>query len=227
MSSRSFLHTLFPLACPATPLCLVAQAAISPRSPPARGFHSPFVLISPPAAHRSHVICSPRRCLPFFTLSAAHCPGPRLQLLTGFNCVCSEHKLHPFTPEPPPPLDKGSRSSANPLHLSRQGFGGRSNKNSNNQPPQGKGNASPTMSHQAAPQQYPPSQGQMYSPSMAPAAPNDSAPIESERAPSPQNRKPPYFFREEHANLIVKGNFMTLAAKPKMVDEGEWLAHQG
>lgn len=108
----------------------------------------------------------------------------------------------------------------------RQGFGGRSNKNSNNQPPQGKGNASPTMSHQAAPQQYPPSQGQMYSPSMAPAAPNDSAPIESERAPSPQNRKPPYFFREEHANLIVKGNFMTLAAKPKMVDEGEWLAHQ-
>lgn len=82
------------------------------------------------------------------------------------------------------------------------------------------------MSHQAA-QQYPPSQGQMYSPSMAPAAPNDSAPIESERAPSPQNRKPPYFFREEHANLIVKGNFMTLAAKPKMVDEGEWLAHQG
>ncbi|KAK7700937.1 hypothetical protein SLS57_011914 [Botryosphaeria dothidea] len=102
---------------------------------------------------------------------------------------------------------------------SRQGFGGRSNKNSNNQPPQGKGNASPTMSHQAAPQQYPPSQGQMYSPSMAPAAPNDSAPIESERAPSPQNRKPPYFFREEHANLIVKGNFMTLAAKPKMVDE--------
>lgn len=27
--------------------------------------------------------------------------------------------------------------------------------------------------------------------------------------------------------LIVKGNFMTLAAKPKLVEEGEWLAHQG
>lgn len=40
-------------------------------------------------------------------------------------------------------------------------------------------------------------------------------------------RKPPYFFRDEYANLIVKGNFMTLAARPKMVDEGEWLAHQG
>lgn len=27
--------------------------------------------------------------------------------------------------------------------------------------------------------------------------------------------------------MIVKGNFMTLAAKPKLVEEGEWLAHQG
>lgn len=40
-------------------------------------------------------------------------------------------------------------------------------------------------------------------------------------------RKPAYFFREEYAGLIVKGNFMTLAAKPGLVDEGEWLAHQG
>ncbi len=41
------------------------------------------------------------------------------------------------------------------------------------------------------------------------------------------NRRPPFFFREEYSNLIVKGNFMTLAAKPKLVEEGEWLAHQG
>jgi len=40
-------------------------------------------------------------------------------------------------------------------------------------------------------------------------------------------RRPAYFFREEYAGLIVKGNFMTLAAKPGLVDEGEWLAHQG
>jgi hypothetical protein len=40
-------------------------------------------------------------------------------------------------------------------------------------------------------------------------------------------RRPPFFFREEYSNLIVKGNFMTLAAKPVLVDEGEWLAHQG
>jgi hypothetical protein len=41
-----------------------------------------------------------------------------------------------------------------------------------------------------------------------------------------QSRRPPFFFREEYSSLIVKGNFMTLAAKPKLVEEGEWLAHQ-
>ena len=46
-------------------------------------------------------------------------------------------------------------------------------------------------------------------------------------AQAPASRKPPFFFREEYAGLIVKGNFMTLAAKPKLVEEGEWLAHQG
>ncbi|PVI05964.1 Mob1/phocein, partial [Periconia macrospinosa] len=44
--------------------------------------------------------------------------------------------------------------------------------------------------------------------------------------PSSMSRRPPFFFREEYSNLIVKGNFMTLAAKPKLVEEGEWLAHQ-
>ncbi|ORY13685.1 Mob1/phocein [Clohesyomyces aquaticus] len=40
------------------------------------------------------------------------------------------------------------------------------------------------------------------------------------------SRRPPFFFREEYSSLIVKGNFMTLAAKPKLVEDGEWLAHQ-
>ena len=44
---------------------------------------------------------------------------------------------------------------------------------------------------------------------------------------SPVGRRLPYFFREEYSGLIVKGNFMTLAARPVHVDEGEWLAHQG
>lgn len=52
--------------------------------------------------------------------------------------------------------------------------------------------------------------------------------FESQGAPADLSaRRPPFFFREEYSNLIVKGNFMTLAAKPKLVEEGEWLAHQG
>lgn len=30
-----------------------------------------------------------------------------------------------------------------------------------------------------------------------------------------------------YAKHIVKGNFMTLSARPKSVDQGEWVAHQG
>lgn len=40
------------------------------------------------------------------------------------------------------------------------------------------------------------------------------------------SNRTPIFFREEYAGFIVKGNFMTLAAKPVLVEEGEWLAHQ-
>lgn len=39
--------------------------------------------------------------------------------------------------------------------------------------------------------------------------------------------KTPLFFREEHSGFIAKGNFATLALKPQLVEEGEWLAHQG
>ena len=38
--------------------------------------------------------------------------------------------------------------------------------------------------------------------------------------------KKPLFFREEYSGFIVKGNFMTLAAKPHLIEEAEWLAHQ-
>lgn len=41
------------------------------------------------------------------------------------------------------------------------------------------------------------------------------------------NRNTPFFFREENTTLVVKGNFMTLAAQPVHVEKGEWLAHQG
>ena len=35
-----------------------------------------------------------------------------------------------------------------------------------------------------------------------------------------------FFFQEKYAKLGVRGNFMPLAAQPKNVDLGDWLAHQ-
>ena len=40
-------------------------------------------------------------------------------------------------------------------------------------------------------------------------------------------KRVPLFFKEQHAGFIVKGNFTTLSAKPVLLEEGEWLAHQG
>jgi hypothetical protein len=43
---------------------------------------------------------------------------------------------------------------------------------------------------------------------------------------APQMNRTPLFFRDENAGFIARGNFMTLALKPQLVEEGEWLAHQ-
>ena len=94
--------------------------------------------------------------------------------------------------------------------------------NNQNQPPNRGNTSSPTA--------YSPS---ALGPPNVPAAPaspsltttttaNDQA-HQSNQAP----KKLPFFFREEYAGFIVKGNFMTLAARPHLVEEGEWLAHQG
>lgn len=37
----------------------------------------------------------------------------------------------------------------------------------------------------------------------------------------------PLWLNPGYAKHIVKGNFMTLSARPKTVDQGEWIAHQG
>jgi hypothetical protein len=37
----------------------------------------------------------------------------------------------------------------------------------------------------------------------------------------------PIWLNPLYAKHIVKGNFMTLSARPKTVDSGEWIAHQG
>lgn len=39
--------------------------------------------------------------------------------------------------------------------------------------------------------------------------------------------QPKKFLNERYAKCSVKGNFLTLAAQPKNVELGEWLAHQG
>ncbi|KAF2264579.1 Mob1/phocein [Lojkania enalia] len=109
----------------------------------------------------------------------------------------------------------------------RQGFGGRSNKGNQ----QGKGNGQGTPSPTAP---YSPSPTSTHSPGVPPipqspalsSAMSFEAQQGAESAVSSSSRRPPFFFREEYAGLIVKGNFMTLAAKPKLVEEGEWMAHQ-
>jgi hypothetical protein len=37
----------------------------------------------------------------------------------------------------------------------------------------------------------------------------------------------PVWLNSNYAKHIVKGNFMTLSARPKTVDPAEWIAHQG
>jgi hypothetical protein len=37
----------------------------------------------------------------------------------------------------------------------------------------------------------------------------------------------PLWLNANYAKHIVKGNFLTLSAKPKTVELGEWIAHQG
>lgn len=43
------------------------------------------------------------------------------------------------------------------------------------------------------------------------------------RLPNPK----PLWLNDHYAKHIVKGNFMTLSARPKTVEQGEWIAHQG
>ncbi len=47
--------------------------------------------------------------------------------------------------------------------------------------------------------------------------------LNSYRLPAPL----PMWLNPAYAKHIVKGNFMTLSSKPKTVEQGEWIAHQG
>lgn len=52
---------------------------------------------------------------------------------------------------------------------------------------------------------------------------NSSDVLASYNLPRPK----PLWLNPAYAKHIVKGNFMTLSARPKTVEPGEWLAHQG
>lgn len=92
-------------------------------------------------------------------------------------------------------------------------------------------NAPPSRGNTSSPSAYSPSsQGPLPSPSQSSTtmAQNDQAHSSNQAPQISQSSKKnvPYFFREQCAGFVVKGNFMTLAAKPQLVEEGEWLAHQ-
>ena len=103
----------------------------------------------------------------------------------------------------------------------------RPNQQSSGQPPSRGGNSSPSANSPSslAPPNIP---APAASPSLTGATmqTNDQA-YQANFAHQGPKKNPPFFFRENYCGFIVKGNFMTLGAKPHMLEEGEWIAHQG
>ncbi|KAL9109416.1 MAG: hypothetical protein Q9227_005923 [Pyrenula ochraceoflavens] len=95
----------------------------------------------------------------------------------------------------------------------RQGFNRGTGKN-NGQQKLGNSSQSPSPTSFNTPMM----QNTVASPSVSSTLSLDSSNQESE------TKK---FFNEKYAKCSVKGNFLTLAAQPKNVELGEWLAHQG
>ena len=52
---------------------------------------------------------------------------------------------------------------------------------------------------------------------------NSNDPLAVYNLPRPK----PLWLNDTYSKHIVKGNFMTLSARPKTVEQGEWIAHQG
>jgi hypothetical protein len=96
--------------------------------------------------------------------------------------------------------------------FSRQGFTRGNTKSTQNLKAQYNGPQSPIN------QQAPPMPPLANSPSLG------SSTFSQENAYNEE--QPKKFLNEKYAKCSVKGNFLTLAAQPKNVDLGEWLAHQ-
>lgn len=106
----------------------------------------------------------------------------------------------------------------------RRAFGGGAKRTTNPTQPQ-----PPNRINTGSPSAYSPTA--IYPPNMvAPGPPSPGQATMNANAEAHQmnlaQNKIPLFFRPEHSGFIVKGNFMTLAAKPHLVEEGEWLSHQ-
>ncbi|KAK5047906.1 hypothetical protein LTR84_006094 [Exophiala bonariae] len=93
----------------------------------------------------------------------------------------------------------------------RQGFARGNTKSNQNLKGQYNGSQSPIQ------QNAPPLPPLVNSPSMSSTYSQENIYNEHE---------PKKFLNEKYAKCSVKGNFLTLAAQPKNVDLGEWLAHQ-
>ncbi|KAI9827487.1 MAG: hypothetical protein M1832_004837 [Thelocarpon impressellum] len=112
------------------------------------------------------------------------------------------------------------------LNSVRQGFGRPSNKSGGGQkspspsPTSYQPGASSSSSNLAAPR-VPPLPN---SPSLS-AALSSSDNYGSSDGAGPTMAATPLFMRDGMQIFIVKGNYMTLAARPKSVEHGEWLAH--
>ncbi|KAI9738710.1 MAG: hypothetical protein M1834_008215 [Cirrosporium novae-zelandiae] len=139
----------------------------------------------------------------------------RLEPLYHTNSDISE-----MDPLPSPALQYTSLTC---LTSSRQGFGRGSSRNAQSQQQQ---------QQQRSTQNVAPSHN-APSPTIPPLTP--SASITSNMGSESNNANhsgysetdlSKFFFKDKYAGFVVKGNFMTLAALPKNVDLGEWLAHQ-
>lgn len=113
------------------------------------------------------------------------------------------------------------------MSSSRQGFGRQSNKANGN----GNGNTSQQKganTQNSSPTSYTPTNSQLATSASFPSTLGSSVENGSNSNDFQADVEPTkFFFKEKYARLGVKGNFMPLAAQPKNVDLGEWLAHQG
>lgn len=141
----------------------------------------------------------------------------------------------PRTPPPPPdPVPSMLVYGRNTIRLKAddddefsRNLGRQANptRSSPNQQPSRTNTSSPSANSPSS--LYPPNLPQAQTPTTPSGQTANMSVNEQPQQIAQGGRKPPMFFREDYVGFIVKGNFMTLAAKPTLVEEGEWLAHQG